>query len=195
MSLAKEYGVTRHTIANIMHVLKSTKRIPFGTLGSTDPSSREDPSSQRKDTKAPFVPSGVQPESTASTISETNVLSKVPEGGSEVPSEKGDGEKLPLEGSKVSEKGAGVQSASTASTVSTVLSPEELETFRTLVKNYPETMRQIAKEGAKEYVQSIGGHAVTNLKDVEMQANLKIEEGSAIARMVYLMPKTTRPSR
>jgi len=26
-SLAKEYGVTRHTIANIMHVLRSTQRI------------------------------------------------------------------------------------------------------------------------------------------------------------------------
>ena len=185
VSLAKDCGVTRHTIANIMHVLKSTKRIPFGTLGSTIPSSREDPSSPGKDTKAPFVPSGVPPESTASTVPETKVLSKVPEGGSEVPPGRKEDENPPSEGSKVPDRVPRVPPESTASIV---LPPEVVEALKkiSVLDNLPELMRQ----SAREYVQSIGGPAATNPEDIEMQANLKIEEGSAVARMVYLTPKT-----
>jgi len=94
-----------------------------------------------------------------------------------------------LEGSKVPEKGSRVQSESTASTV---LSPEDVSEIKELMKkvsvldekfnNFPEMIKQ----GAREYVQGIGGPAATNPEDVEMQANLKIEEGSAVARMVCL---------
>ena len=175
-SLANAFGVNRHTVTNIMHVLKSTKRIHSVTPGSTVPSSQEGPSSQRNDAPAPFTSQKVPSESTAgptSTVPETAASPKVPEEG-------GKGEIPPQEVPKV-------PSESPASTASTILSPEELETFRTLVKNYPEMMRQIAKEGAREYVQGIGGPVATNPEDVEMQANLKIESGSAVARMVYLM--------
>ena len=57
--------------------------------------------------------------------------------------------------------------------------------IKAIMKNIPEMIKQ----GAKEYVQGIGG-PTANSEDIEMQANLKIEEGSAIARMVYLTPKT-----
>ena len=57
--------------------------------------------------------------------------------------------------------------------------------IKTFIKSFPEIMKQSAKEGAKEYVQGIGGPAPSQ-EDIEMQANLKIEEGSAVARMVYL---------
>jgi len=66
-----------------------------------------------------------------------------------------------------------------------VLSSEDVLEIKAIMKNIPEMIKQ----GAKEYVQGIGG-PTANSEDIEMQANLKIEEGSAIARMVYLTPKT-----
>jgi len=67
-----------------------------------------------------------------------------------------------LEGSKVPEKGSGVQSESTASTV---LSPEDVSEIKELMKkvsvldekfnNFPEMIKQ----DAREYVQGIGGPA------------------------------------
>ena len=52
------------------------------------------------------------------------------------------------------------------------------------------SLPEMIKHSAKDYVQSIGGPVATNPEEVEMQANLKIEEGSAVARMVYLTSKT-----
>jgi len=161
-SLAKDYGVTRHTLNNIMYTLRSTQRIPPSPLGRINESSREDPSSQRKDSATNFVPSGGPPERTERTASETAVLSEGPEkglGGSILSSEKGSG--------------------------GSALSSEDVSEIKAIMKNIPEMIKQ----GAKEYVQGIGGPAPSQ-EDVETQANLKIEEGSAVARMVYLTPKT-----
>lgn len=174
-SLADAFGVNRHTVTNIMHVLKSTKRIHSVTPvapGSTVPSSQEGLPLQRNDASAHFASPKVPSESTAgpaSTVPETAASPKVPEGGETAPQ---DVPKVPSE--------------SPASTASTVLSPEDLSEIKAIVKNLPE----LIKQGAREYVQGIGGPAATNPEDIEMQANLKIEEGSAVARMVYLTPKT-----
>lgn len=73
-----------------------------------------------------------------------------------------------------------------------VLPPEVLDALKkiSVLDEKFNSLPEMIKQSTKDYVQGIGGPALTNPDDVEMQANLKIEEGSAVARMVYLTPKT-----